>query len=81
MKSTSPFSSAVRMEARSPACSIAGPEVMRMLASISAAMISESDVLPSPGGPKSSTWSSASPRFLAASNRMLRLPLTVSCPI
>ena len=39
------------MEARSPARSMAGPLVTRMLWPISAAMMPASVVLPSPGGP------------------------------
>ncbi len=38
-----------------PACWIAGPEEIRMGAPISAAMIIANVVLPSPGGPDSST--------------------------
>ena len=46
-----------RIAARSPACWIAGPLVMRIGAPISAAMIIASVVLPRPGGPESRTWS------------------------
>ena len=53
----------------SPLRSSAGPAVMTNGTSSSAAMICASDVLPRPGGPASRTWSSASPRALAASMR------------
>ena len=46
----------------SPLRSSAGPAVCTKGTSSSAAMICASDVLPRPGGPASSTWSSASPR-------------------
>ena len=62
MKSTSPVCRLVRIAARSPMRSIAGPDVTRMLTPISAAMMYASVVLPRPGGPYSSTWSSGSPR-------------------
>src|ERR1035437_10218468 len=38
-------------------------------------------VLPSPGGPKSSTWSSASPRDLAASSAMASCSLAFDWPM
>ena len=41
-----------------------GPEVARKPTPISRARIPASVVLPSPGGPKNRTWSSASPRDL-----------------
>src|SRR5688572_16726849 len=47
---------------------MAGPLVTRRGAPISAAMIIASVVLPSPGGPESSTWSGALPRPRAASS-------------
>lgn len=50
------------MAARSPACWMAGPEVIRIGAFSSAAMIIDRVVLPSPGGPLSRTWSGALPR-------------------
>jgi hypothetical protein len=61
------------MAARSPARSSTGPEVWRRLTPISAAMMCASVVLPSPGGPKSSTWSSVSLRRLAASMKIAKL--------
>ena len=42
-------------------------------------MICASEVLPSPGGPASSTWSSASPRAFAASSAIESCSLTRSC--
>ena len=51
MKSTSPSLRLVRMLAKSPAFSMAGPLVMRMFCPISAAMMPASVVLPKPGGP------------------------------
>src|SRR5438309_8809733 len=38
-------------------------------------------VFPSPGGPYSSTWSSASPRERAASIATAKFSLTLGCPI
>ena len=66
MNSTSCGSRLVRMAARSPARSSTGPEVERRLTPISWATMWASVVLPSPGGPKSSTWSSDSLRWRAA---------------
>lgn len=67
MKRTSPSSREDRMAARSPACWTAGPDVTRRLEFISWAMIIASVVLPSPGGPESSTWSGAFCLAFAAS--------------
>src|SRR5271169_1863418 len=50
-----------------------GPEVARKPTPISRATICAKVVLPSPGGPNNSTWSSASPRALAASIKTPRL--------
>src|SRR5512143_780779 len=66
MKRTSCGSRLVSSAARSPARSSTGPEVWRRLTPISRAMMCASVVLPSPGGPNSSTWSSASLRLRAA---------------
>src|SRR5690606_8869646 len=55
-----------RTAARSPACWMAGPLVRRRWESSSPAMIMASVVLPSPGGPESSTWSGGLPRARAA---------------
>jgi hypothetical protein len=62
MNSTSRGSRLVSSAARSPGRSSTGPEVWRRLTPISRAMMCASVVLPRPGGPNSSTWSSASPR-------------------
>ena len=51
----------------SPLRSSAGPAVCTNGTSSSSATICASEVLPRPGGPASSTWSSASPRARAAS--------------
>ena len=56
-KSTSPSARLVRMAARSPARTRAGPDVIRKPAPISLATIPASEVLPSPGGPANSRWS------------------------
>src|SRR5690606_15640566 len=66
MNSTSPSSREDRTAARSPACWMAGPLVRRRWESSSPAMIMASVVLPSPGGPESSTWSGGLPRARAA---------------
>src|SRR6476620_4743421 len=64
---TSPSDSEDRMAARSPACWMAGPLLIRSGTFISAAMIMDSVVLPRPGGPESSTWSALRPRIREAS--------------
>src|SRR6476620_6568886 len=66
MKRTSFFSRLVSSAARSLGFSSTGPEVWRRFTPSSWAMMCDSVVLPRPGGPNSSTWSSASERFLAA---------------
>src|SRR5512140_1871473 len=66
MKSTSFFSRLVRSAARSLGFSSTGPDVWRRFTPSSWAMMCDSVVLPSPGGPNSNTWSSASPRLRAA---------------
>ena len=60
---------------------MAGPEVMRMFTPISWAMMPAKVVLPNPGGPWSSTWSSASSRFRAASMKTERFSLAFSWPM
>jgi hypothetical protein len=67
---TSRGSRLVNSAARSPGRSRTGPEVWRMLTLSSLAMMLASVVLPSPGGPKISTWSKASPRLRAARMKM-----------
>src|SRR3954469_15660978 len=59
-------SSAVSRAATSPLRSSAGPAVCTKRTPSSSATICASDVLPRPGGPDRSTWSSASPRATAA---------------
>ena len=59
MNSTSPSSSLVRIAARSPARSSAGPDVTCRWTPISVATMPASVVLPSPGGPANSRWSTA----------------------
>src|SRR5882762_6610050 len=80
MKSTSFGSRLVRVAARSPGRSSTGPEVWRRLTPISRAMMCASVVFPRPGGPNSSTWSSASLRFLAASTKIESCPRIFSWP-
>ena len=67
MKKTLPGSSVVRKLATSALRSSAGPAVWTIGTPSSAAMMCASEVLPSPGGPARSTWSSGSPRRRAAS--------------
>ena len=57
-----------------------GPEVTFNCACISLAMMFANVVLPSPGGPCSSTWSSESPRIRAAWMKIRRLSTIFSCP-
>src|SRR5687767_5844244 len=80
MKRTSRGSRLVSSAARSPGRSSTGPEVWRRFTPISRAMMCASVVFPSPGGPKSSTWSSASPRARAAWMKISSWPRTFSCP-
>ncbi len=68
MNMTSPWLSVDSTAARSPARSMAGPLVIRSGMPSSAAMIMAMVVLPSPGGPDSSTWSGARPRRIAPSS-------------
>ena len=70
-----------RIAARSPAWVIAGPLVSRSGVLISAAMIMARVVLPSPGGPESSTWSGARPRRRAASSTSPSWSRTRSWPM
>ncbi len=79
-KSTSRSSSPVRIAAMSPLRSSAGPATVRMPTPSSSRTICASVVLPSPGGPTSSTWSSASPRAFAAASAIASCSLTLSWP-
>src|SRR5882724_2995216 len=81
MNSTSLGSRLVSSAARSPGRSSTGPEVCLRLTPISLAMMWASVVLPSPGGPNNSTWSRASPRFLAASMKIWSWPRIFSWPM
>src|SRR5688500_498101 len=80
MNSTSLGSRLVRIAARSPGRSSTGPEVWRRLTPSSLAMMCASVVLPSPGGPNSSTWSSASLLPLAAAMKISSCARTLSWP-
>src|SRR5919109_2048139 len=80
MNRTSPGLRLVRMAAKSPGRSSTGPEVERMLTPSSAAMMCARVVFPSPGGPYSSTWSSASVRCLAAVMKISSRSLRLVCP-
>ena len=64
----------------SPLRSSAGPATCRIETPSSRRMICASEVLPSPGGPASRTWSSASPRPFAASSAIASCSLTRSWP-
>jgi hypothetical protein len=77
---TSPSSRLVSSAARSPDFAITGPDVARNPTPISRATICASVVLPSPGGPKNRTWSSTSPRALAAATNTRRLSRAACCP-
>ena len=66
------------MEARAPWCSIAGPDVVRMLTPISFAMMLASVVFPSPGGPAIRMCSIGSLRPRAAEIRISMFALTPS---
>src|SRR5689334_439084 len=80
MRSTSRGSRLVSSAARSPGRSSTGPEVWRRFTPSSRAMMCASVVLPRPGGPNSSTWSSASPRLRAAWMKISSCPRTFSWP-
>ena len=77
---TSRSSSLVRMAARSPARSSAGPDVTCSVTPISAAAMPASVVLPSPGGPANSRWSTAWPRRRAASMTIARCSFSSRWP-
>src|SRR5436190_7343386 len=80
MNSTSRGSRLVSSAARSPGRSSTGPEVWRRLTPSSCAMMCDSVVLPRPGGPNSSTWSSDSLRLRAASMKIESCPRIFSWP-
>src|SRR5581483_3544449 len=81
MNSTSRSSRLVRSAARSPALAMTGPDVARKFTPNSRATICASVVLPSPGGPTNSTWSSASLRVRAASMNTARFARACCCPM
>ena len=81
MNSTSRGSRLVSSAARSPALAITGPDVARKSTPSSRATICASVVLPRPGGPTNSTWSSASLRARAASMKTWRLARACSWPM
>ena len=71
MNKTSPGSSVDNIAAKSPLFSIEGLFVVLILTPSSLAIIKASVVLPKPGGPYKSTWSSTSPLILLASIKTL----------
>ena len=79
-KRTSPSSRFVRIAARSLGRSRAGPLVGWNPAPIAFATICASVVLPSPGGPLKSRWSTGSPRRRAPSISSWSCSFTRSCP-
>ncbi len=81
MNSTSFFSRLVSSAARSPGRSSTGPDVCRRRTPISRATMCASVVLPRPGGPNSSTWSSDSPRFFAAPMKISSCSRILTCPM
>ena len=81
MNRTSPSSKLVSNAARSPDLAITGPDVARKPTPISLATICANVVLPSPGGPKKSTWSNGCPRPFAASINTRKLSRAAACPI
>src|SRR6266436_19243 len=81
IKKTSLPSSEVSIAVKSPLRSSSGPALVLIGTFNSLAIICARVVLPSPGGPYSSTWSSASPRLLAASMAIWIFSLTRFWPI
>src|SRR5438105_4333098 len=79
-KRTSCRSSPVRIAAMSPWRSSAGPATQRMPTPSSSRTMWARLVLPSPGGPTSRTWSSASSRALAAVSAIVSWSLIRSWP-
>ena len=80
MKTMSPGSREVSSPARSPGLVITGPDVVFTLTPIASPRMYESVVLPSPGGPENSTWSSGSPRSFAALTARSILSRTFAWP-
>ena len=81
MNRTSPGARLDSIAARSPERSIAGPLVIFTDVPSSEPMISARLVLPSPGGPDSSTWSGGRPRRLAPSSTSASWRLTLGWPM
>ena len=75
MNSMSPGPSEVSRPTRSPGFSSTGPEVVRSCTPISRAISMASVVLPRPGGPKKSVWSSVSRAALGRVDRDLERAL------
>ena len=81
MKRMSPARRFVSVPTRSPGFSSAGPLVVRMFTPSSRAISSASVVLPSPGGPWKSVWSSGSRRPSAAWMAMSSESFTFGWPM
>ncbi len=81
MNSTSCGCKLVSSAARSPARWMTGPDVARNPTPISRATICASVVLPRPGGPCSSTWSSGSRRAFAAWTKMRKFSRCFDWPM
>ena len=80
IKRTSPSSRLVRMAAKSPVRSIAGPLVVLICTPSSLATTVANVVFPKPGGPENKIWSTTSLRARAAPMRIERLSFTFFCP-
>ena len=80
INNTSFGSKLVSNAAKSPARSSTGPDVWRRLTPISRAIMCASVVLPKPGGPNKSTWSSGSLRPRAALIKISSWPRAFSWP-
>ena len=80
INNTSPGSKLDKTAAKSPLFSIAGPLVVFIFVPSSFAIINDSVVFPSPGGPYSNTWSSASSLIFAAFINMFRFSFISVCP-
>jgi len=81
MNRISPSSKLLRIAAKSPLFSIAGPEVTRILAPISLAITCAKVVFPNPGAPYNKICSTGSFLCLAAERAISRLALILSCPM
>ncbi len=81
MNNTSLVFRLVNNAAKSPALSIAGPDVIFKFPPISFATMLANVVLPRPGGPYNNKWSKGSFLIFAAFKNISNLFLTFSCPI